>query len=93
MIAAIFWARQGGAGRTVAALYQQGRVHHIGTFPQLEDEMTNSYLGYRAINRQPTRTTWVIGSMEWKLSRRNRAEPLPLASQAGSRGPRQQSSR
>jgi len=25
----------------VAALYQQGRVHHIGTFPQLEDQMTN----------------------------------------------------
>ena len=25
----------------VAALYHQGRVHHIGTFPQLEDQMTN----------------------------------------------------
>jgi len=25
----------------VAALYQQGRAHHIGTFPQLEDQMTN----------------------------------------------------
>src|SRR6516225_7288332 len=25
----------------VAALYDQGRVHHIGTFPQLEDQMTN----------------------------------------------------
>ena len=25
----------------VAALYEQGRVHHIGTFPQLEDQMTN----------------------------------------------------
>jgi phage terminase large subunit-like protein len=25
----------------VAALYQQGRVHHIGAFPQLEDQMTN----------------------------------------------------
>jgi phage terminase large subunit-like protein len=25
----------------VAALYQQGRVHHIGTFPQLEDQITN----------------------------------------------------
>ena len=30
-----------------AALYQQGRVHHIGTFPQLEDQMTNFTLGYR----------------------------------------------
>lgn len=24
----------------VAALYEQGRVHHLGTFPELEDEMT-----------------------------------------------------
>ena len=24
----------------VAALYEQGRVHHVGPFPQLEDEMT-----------------------------------------------------
>ena len=23
----------------VAALYEQGRVHHLGTFPQLEDQM------------------------------------------------------
>ena len=24
----------------VAALYEQGRVHHVGAFPELEDEMT-----------------------------------------------------
>jgi len=24
----------------VAALYEQGRIHHVGTFPKLEDEMT-----------------------------------------------------
>jgi hypothetical protein len=24
----------------IAALYEQGRVHHLGCFPQLEDEMT-----------------------------------------------------
>jgi phage terminase large subunit-like protein len=24
----------------VSALYEQGRVHHVGTFPQLEDQMT-----------------------------------------------------
>jgi phage terminase large subunit-like protein len=23
----------------VAALYEQGRVHHLGSFPQLEDQM------------------------------------------------------
>src|SRR5215472_2211796 len=25
----------------VSALYEQGRAHHVGTFPQLEDQMTN----------------------------------------------------
>ncbi|MFL5269502.1 MAG: DNA-packaging protein [Stellaceae bacterium] len=25
----------------VSALYEQGRMHHIGSFPQLEDQMTN----------------------------------------------------
>jgi hypothetical protein len=24
----------------VAALYEQGKIHHVGTFPKLEDEMT-----------------------------------------------------
>jgi phage terminase large subunit-like protein len=23
----------------VAALYEQGRIHHVGSFPELEDEM------------------------------------------------------
>jgi phage terminase large subunit-like protein len=27
------------ARAAVSALYKQGRVHHIGTFPQLEDQM------------------------------------------------------
>jgi phage terminase large subunit-like protein len=25
----------------IAALYEQGRMHHVGTFPQLEDQMAN----------------------------------------------------
>ena len=25
----------------IAALYEQGRVHHVGTFPELEDQMTS----------------------------------------------------
>lgn len=29
----------------IAALYEQGLVHHVGSFPELEDEMT-SYTGY-----------------------------------------------
>src|SRR5512133_762419 len=35
------WASRGKAARAepVSALYEQGKVHHIGTFPQLEDQM------------------------------------------------------
>ena len=35
------WASRGKVARAepVSALYEQGRVHHIGTFPQLEDQM------------------------------------------------------
>src|ERR1700730_15080510 len=31
----------------VVALYEQGRAHHIGAFPQLEDQMTSFYIGSR----------------------------------------------
>jgi predicted phage terminase large subunit-like protein len=35
------WASRGKVARAepVSALYEQGRVHHIGAFPQLEDQM------------------------------------------------------
>ena len=35
------WASRGTAARAelVSALYEQGRVHHIGMFPKLEDHM------------------------------------------------------
>ena len=44
----------------VAALYQQGRVHHIGTFPQLEDQMTNftSDIGGICIARSIALAPW-----------------------------------
>ncbi len=35
----------------VAALYEQGRVHHVGSFPQLEDEMTEWVPGDASPNR------------------------------------------
>ena len=36
-------ARQGKRTRAepVAALYEQGRIHHVGAFPQLEDQLTS----------------------------------------------------
>jgi phage terminase large subunit-like protein len=39
----------------IAAMYERGRVHHVGRFPRLEDEMTNfttaGYMGARSPNR------------------------------------------
>jgi len=37
------WASRGKVTRAepISALYEQGRMHHVGTFPQLEDQMTN----------------------------------------------------
>jgi predicted phage terminase large subunit-like protein len=52
----------------VAALYQQGRVHHIGTFPQLEDQMTNftSDIDRAAAGYSPDRVdalVWVFSEL------------------------------
>lgn len=35
----------------IAALYEQGRVHHVGTFPQLEDQMTGWVPGLASPDR------------------------------------------
>jgi predicted phage terminase large subunit-like protein len=52
----------------VAALYQQGRVHHIGTFPQLEDhQMTNftSDIDRAAAGYSPDR----VDALVWAFSK------------------------
>ena len=50
----------------VAALYHQGRVHHIGTFPQLEDQMTNftSDIDRAAVGYSPDR----VDALVWAFS-------------------------
>jgi|SRR6516164_6583817 phage terminase large subunit-like protein len=50
----------------VAALYQQGRVHHIGTFPQHEDQMTNftSDIDRAAAGYSPDR----VDALVWAFS-------------------------
>lgn len=42
----------------VAALYEQGRVHHVGTFPQLEDELC--MLGTSSMRRSPDRADALV---------------------------------
>ena len=50
----------------VAALYDQGRVHHIDTFPQLEDQMTNftSDIDRAAAGYSPDR----VDALVWAFS-------------------------
>lgn len=44
----------------IAALYSLGRVHHIGTFPQLEDEMClMTASGYEG-SGSPNRVDWLV---------------------------------
>src|SRR5262249_28592781 len=50
----------------IAALYEQGRVHHVGTLPALEDELaaftTAGYIGAGAPNR--------ANALGWSISDR-----------------------
>jgi phage terminase large subunit-like protein len=48
----------------VAALYEQGRVKHVGAFPALEDEMCDFGLGGLSSNRSPDR----LDALVWALS-------------------------
>ena len=66
-----FTAVRASRGKTVraepvAALYQQGRVHHTGTFPQLEDQMTNftSDIDRAAAGYSPDR----VDALVWAFS-------------------------
>ena len=47
----------------VAALYEQGKVHHIGTFPQLEDQMCEWVPGEKSPDRMDA-LVWAI----WELT-------------------------
>ena len=48
----------------VAALYEQGRVRHVGAFPALEDEMCDFTLGGLSSGRSPDR----LDALVWALS-------------------------
>lgn len=48
----------------VAALYEQGRVKHVGAFPALEDEMTDFALGGLSSGASPDR----LDALVWALT-------------------------
>ena len=49
----------------VAALYENGRVHHVGAFPQLEDEMCGLLIGggYEGPGRSPDRADALVWAL------------------------------
>ena len=48
----------------VAALYETGRVKHVGAFPELEDEMCDFGLGGLSSGRSPDR----VDALVWALT-------------------------
>ena len=58
----------------VAQLYEQGRVHHVGTFPALEDEMCDFGLDGLSSGRSPDRFDALVWAVT-ALTHGARAEP------------------
>ncbi len=48
----------------IAALYEQGKVRHVGAFPELEDEMCDFALGGLSSGRSPDR----LDALVWALT-------------------------
>ena len=71
-------ASRGKAARAepVAALYEAGRVRHVGQLPQLEDELCGLMAGggYEGPGRSPDRADALVWAM-WELMLGRRAEP------------------
>jgi len=62
----------------VAALYEQGRVHHVGSFPQLEDQMCDFVpTGYDDVGlRSPRHSPDRVDALVWSLTNLL-LEPMP----------------
>ncbi len=50
----------------ISALYEQGRVHHIGVFPQLEDQMT-TWQPFLKGERSPDRVDALVWALTWLM--------------------------
>ena len=55
----------------IAALYEQGRVHHVGQFPQLEDEMCQ----YDGTGDSPDRMDALVWALTELFPQKRTAEP------------------
>ena len=57
----------------IAALYEQGRVKHVGVFPELEDEMCDFGPDGLSSGRSPDR----LDALVWAVSALTTARPQP----------------
>ena len=65
----------------VAALYERGRVRHVGAFPALEDELCGLLVGggYEGPGRSPDRADALVWALtELMLGRRGKARVRKL---------------
>jgi phage terminase large subunit-like protein len=53
----------------IAALYEQGRVHHVGAFPELEDEMTTYTLEEKWSPNRMDALVWAMTGLGMSESR------------------------
>ena len=75
-------ASRGKAARAepVAALYEKGRVHHAGAFPELEDQMCGLMTGggYAGPGRSPDRADALVWALSETMLGRNRKQAVRL---------------
>jgi len=59
----------------IAALYEQGKVHHVGTFPQLEDQMCEWVPGEKCSDRMDA-LVWAITELTARAPIEGRRFPI-----------------
>lgn len=75
------WASRGKYTRAepVSALYEQGRVHHIGTFPELEDQLCEWEPG----DKSPDRLDALVWGVTWLAEKFINIAPPDVRKQKG----------
>jgi hypothetical protein len=63
-----------GAYGFFSALYEQGKVHHIGTFSQLQDQMCAFTTDFDRVATRPDRLDALVWGLTWR-----RASPIKPA--------------
>lgn len=66
----------------ISALYEQGRVHHVGRFDELEDQMCTFAVDFDRSNGSPDRMdalVWGLSFLFNKITSRRKREETPVA--------------